>query len=248
MSNLARQLISDWSEDEATLLYDAPSRSSQRRAIQAVPDEPSPAPTLATRAGSGPLSQVQLIVTVVAAMIGAMIAARSTLERAPQGSTAPAPASPTAKATEVRASALPAQPPAPAPARIESAPSQRAKVAAAPTRDRRAERIAARPRSSPRAQSRPASAERDAQPAAAPRPAAVAPASNRRGTLRINSRPWSKVYVDGRAIGNTPQMAIALEPGTHRVKLVNEQFELERTLNLEVRPGQTVTRIVEMMQ
>jgi serine/threonine-protein kinase len=243
MSNLARELIMGWGEDEATLLYDAPSRSSAQQSL---------APTLGTRAGSGPFSQVQLIVTVVAAMIGAMVAARTIVERTAHASLEPAPApdKPSAKAAEaVRASAPPAQPPAqpeskPLP---PSQPSQRAKAAAAAAQDRRAE-IAARPRTPARAQSRSAPALREAQ-SAAPRPAAPAQAaSNRKGTLRINSRPWSKVYVDGRAIGNTPQMAIAVAPGTHKVKLVNKEFELERTLNIEVRAGQTVSRSIEMMQ
>ena len=42
---------------------------------------------------------------------------------------------------------------------------------------------------------------------------AAAPAGGNQGTLRINSRPWSQVYVDGRLIGNTPQMNIPLSLG-----------------------------------
>jgi serine/threonine-protein kinase len=68
------------------------------------------------------------------------------------------------------------------------------------------------------------------------------------GLLRVNSRPWSKVYVDGRPVGSTPQTAIELTPGRHRVALISDEFDLKRTLTVEVRAGQTITRSVELLQ
>jgi hypothetical protein len=66
------------------------------------------------------------------------------------------------------------------------------------------------------------------------------------GMLRINSRPWARIEVDGRFVGNTPQRALELEPGQHVVKLVNEPMRMSKTLDLTIQTGQTLTR-VEML-
>lgn len=68
------------------------------------------------------------------------------------------------------------------------------------------------------------------------------------GTLRINTRPWSQVYVDGRLIGNTPQMNISLPAGRHRVSLVNPDFNIRQTISVNIQAGQTLTRIVNLQQ
>jgi serine/threonine-protein kinase len=66
------------------------------------------------------------------------------------------------------------------------------------------------------------------------------------GTLRINSRPWSQVFVDGRLIGNTPQMNISLSAGRHQVTLVNPDFNVRHTITVNVVAGETVTRIEDL--
>ncbi|MEM9189964.1 MAG: serine/threonine-protein kinase [Myxococcota bacterium] len=75
-------------------------------------------------------------------------------------------------------------------------------------------------------------------------PAMVAAGGN--GTLRINTRPWSQVYVDGRLIGNTPQMNIPLRAGSHRVTLVNSDFDIRHSITVNVPAGETVTRILDL--
>jgi serine/threonine-protein kinase len=62
------------------------------------------------------------------------------------------------------------------------------------------------------------------------------------GTLRINTRPWSQVFVDGRLIGNTPQMNISLPAGRHSVTLVNSEFNIRETITVEITAGATETR------
>jgi hypothetical protein len=95
----------------------------------------------------------------------------------------------------------------------------------------------------------PATAEKEPEPReptpqAAPQPAAEgAP-----GILRINSRPWSRVFVDGRLIGTTPQMKITLGAGLHTVTLVNPDFGLQKVLSVQIAPGETVTKIIELSQ
>jgi eukaryotic-like serine/threonine-protein kinase len=66
------------------------------------------------------------------------------------------------------------------------------------------------------------------------------------GTLRINSRPWAQVVIDGRPIGNTPQMNISLPAGNHRVQLVNPEFNLKKNLTVTIKPGQTETQIIAL--
>lgn len=85
--------------------------------------------------------------------------------------------------------------------------------------------------------------------AAPKRPAAkrpAAPARGGKGTLRVNTRPWSQVYVDNRLIGNTPQMNIKLPAGKHRVTLVNPDFSLRRTVTVTIKAGETVTKVLNL--
>ncbi len=66
------------------------------------------------------------------------------------------------------------------------------------------------------------------------------------GTLRINTRPWSQVYVDGALIGNTPQMNIPLRAGTHRVTLVNTEFNIRETITVNIAAGATETKVLTL--
>ncbi|HJL18892.1 MAG TPA: PEGA domain-containing protein [Sandaracinaceae bacterium LLY-WYZ-13_1] len=63
------------------------------------------------------------------------------------------------------------------------------------------------------------------------------------GTLRVNTTPWSEVYVDGRRIGNTPQMNIRLPAGRHTVTLVNPDFNIRERVQVNIAPGGTETLI-----
>ncbi|MFM2417783.1 MAG: hypothetical protein RL385_2506 [Pseudomonadota bacterium] len=66
------------------------------------------------------------------------------------------------------------------------------------------------------------------------------------GTLRINSRPWSQVTIDGKSYGNTPQMNISLSAGAHKVTLVNPEFGIRKTISVQIKAGQTETQIVPL--
>jgi hypothetical protein len=68
-----------------------------------------------------------------------------------------------------------------------------------------------------------------------------------KGVLRINTRPWSQVFVDGKLIGNTPQMNIELEPGHHRITLVNAEFHIQKSLDIEIPAGETVVKILDLI-
>jgi hypothetical protein len=79
-------------------------------------------------------------------------------------------------------------------------------------------------------------------PAAAPEPSAGP------GYLRVNSRPWATVSVDGRVIGPTPQMNIEVPSGRHTLTLVNDEFGITKTISVEVAPGETVTKVLTLTE
>jgi hypothetical protein len=64
--------------------------------------------------------------------------------------------------------------------------------------------------------------------------------------LRINSRPWSQIFVDGQLIGNTPQMNVPLSAGSHRVTLVNPDFGIRETVTVTIRADEVTTKIVTL--
>jgi hypothetical protein len=74
-------------------------------------------------------------------------------------------------------------------------------------------------------------------------PSATTASSAALGTLRINSRPWSEVYLDGRLIGNTPQMAVRVPVGRHTVRLSNAELGMSKTIHVQVAAGELVTRV-----
>jgi hypothetical protein len=72
--------------------------------------------------------------------------------------------------------------------------------------------------------------------AAPPRPAAVAGS----GFLGVNSRPAAKIVIDGKDTGLfTPQAAIKLSAGVHRVTLINEEQSITRNFRVTIAPDET---------
>lgn len=68
------------------------------------------------------------------------------------------------------------------------------------------------------------------------------------GFLRINSKPWTKIMVDGNETGlNTPQLALKLPPGEHKITLHNPQFNVRETFSVTIHPGETVTVIKDLL-
>jgi eukaryotic-like serine/threonine-protein kinase len=85
-------------------------------------------------------------------------------------------------------------------------------------------------------------------PAASSAPSAAAAAPGRAGILRINSRPWAQIIVDGRLMGNTPQPNIQLSPGTHKVQLVNQPMGLSKSFTISVKAGEVVTKVMNLAE
>ncbi|MEY4510594.1 MAG: hypothetical protein RLZZ450_2716, partial [Pseudomonadota bacterium] len=122
-------------------------------------------------------------------------------------------------------------------------------AASEPPRSSRASSSATEPSSAPSRESSAPSRESSApsrESSSASSRESGAEGGSGQGTLRINSRPWSQVTIDGRALGNTPQMNVALPAGNHRVTLVNPEFNLKKTLTITIKPGQTETQIISL--
>lgn len=72
------------------------------------------------------------------------------------------------------------------------------------------------------------------------------PVATGTGTVDINTRPWSEVYIDGRRVGNTPQRGLTLSAGRHRIRFVNPDFNISVTKTITVRAGQN-ERVIETL-
>jgi hypothetical protein len=93
-----------------------------------------------------------------------------------------------------------------------------------------------------------ASAPEAAQPASATAPHENPGETTESGTLRVNSRPWSQVFIDGKAYGSTPRMNIALAAGAHVLLLVNDEFSVKKTVDVTITPGKVETVILNLLE
>src|SRR5437870_5111232 len=73
---------------------------------------------------------------------------------------------------------------------------------------------------------------------APPAPTAVVPGRHTEpGLLSINAIPWGSVYVDGRPVGNTPQLDLPVPPGQHRLRVERQGYRPYERM-IDVAPGQ----------
>lgn len=56
--------------------------------------------------------------------------------------------------------------------------------------------------------------------------------------LTLNSLPWSRVYLDGRSLGNTPIVKRPVPAGSHRIELKDAGGRTLRSLRVVLAPGQ----------
>jgi hypothetical protein len=76
-------------------------------------------------------------------------------------------------------------------------------------------------------------------PEAAAAPARTPPAATGSGTLSVTSQPPAMVYVDGRALGETPRQ-ISLPAGPHTVTVVNPDYG-SKTYKVTIEPGKSAS-------
>jgi hypothetical protein len=100
--------------------------------------------------------------------------------------------------------------------------------------------------SSPFGAARPAPSSAPPMAAAAPMPPAAG--GGKLGTLRLNTRPWAQVIVDGRMVGNTPQPNLQLPAGKHKIQLVNPAMGLSKTVSVTIKAGQVTTQVLNLAE
>jgi len=59
------------------------------------------------------------------------------------------------------------------------------------------------------------------------------------GFLRLDTSPWSTVYLGKRKLGLTPLVGVKLPAGKHRLTAVNDERGLKQTIPVTITPGKT---------
>ena len=151
--------------------------------------------------------------------------------------TATQPATPAVTGAAVAANGKPAQPEAP-PTAIE-------KPAAVPQTPVAPEKPAAVAAVKP-------PVTRPVRPRPQPKPPVGKPAvavNSAFSYLRINSKPWSKIILDGVDTGmNTPQLSFRVTPGRHTITLLNPQFNIKESFTVTLSGGETQTVIKDFLR
>ena len=63
------------------------------------------------------------------------------------------------------------------------------------------------------------------------------------GTLSVQTRPWSKVFINGEFIKNTPLVNYKLKAGTYRVTVENTDYSIKKEFNVTIRADQQTTLV-----
>jgi serine/threonine-protein kinase len=74
-----------------------------------------------------------------------------------------------------------------------------------------------------------------------PRPIKTTPPRAPPGSLRLDTKPWSEVFLGSRSLGITPLMGVKLPAGRHKLTLVNREQNLKKVLPVIIEPGKTTT-------
>lgn len=64
------------------------------------------------------------------------------------------------------------------------------------------------------------------------------------GTLRLAAKPSCRIFLNGRDTGkDTPQKAMQLPAGTHRITLINNEFGIKESFSVRISAGKSTTTI-----
>jgi serine/threonine-protein kinase len=69
--------------------------------------------------------------------------------------------------------------------------------------------------------------------------AAAEPAVGGSGRLALDTHPWTHVYLDGRLLGDTPLNEVVVPAGHLKLRAVNPELKLDKTIEVDVAPDQT---------
>ncbi|MFT3692512.1 MAG: PEGA domain-containing protein [Kofleriaceae bacterium] len=75
-----------------------------------------------------------------------------------------------------------------------------------------------------------------------------APADAGEGTLMISSKPPCEIYVDGKATGlSTPQRAMSLPVGAHKITLKNAAENVDKTMMVQINANQSTKLVKDLL-
>jgi eukaryotic-like serine/threonine-protein kinase len=67
------------------------------------------------------------------------------------------------------------------------------------------------------------------------------------GALSVQTRPWSKVFINGKFVKNTPLVNHALKPGSYTVTVENPDFQLRKNFRVKITSGRTTTLVKNLL-
>jgi serine/threonine protein kinase len=67
------------------------------------------------------------------------------------------------------------------------------------------------------------------------------------GTLSVQTRPWSKVYINGKFIKNTPLVKYQLKAGVYRVTVEDTTNNIKKDFRATIKSGQSTTLVKRLM-
>jgi serine/threonine-protein kinase len=74
----------------------------------------------------------------------------------------------------------------------------------------------------------------------------TAPVAVAKGKLSLSTDPWTHVSLNGKALGDTPLIEVALPAGRHRLQLSNEQAKIDLAIEVEVKAGQVTKKVLRL--
>jgi hypothetical protein len=141
-----------------------------------------------------------------------------------------------------------------APAALEPLQSGKAlsqkELARLKRRERVAERYRERKAAAADSGSKRKSARRDnsdsAEPVAKSSERAAKTSSGALGLLKLNTIPWSEVYIDKKHVGHTPVLGLQLPAGRHTIELKNPDSGVHKKLKIQLHAGETLTKVEKL--
>jgi len=79
------------------------------------------------------------------------------------------------------------------------------------------------------------------------KPAVAKKAGGASGKLSVQTRPWSRVSINGRFIRNTPLVNHPLKPGKYTVTLDNPGFNIRRSFRVTITSGKTTVLVKQLI-
>jgi len=67
------------------------------------------------------------------------------------------------------------------------------------------------------------------------------------GSLSVQTRPWSRVSINGSFVRNTPLVNYSLKPGSYTVTVENPQFNIRKNFRVKIRSGRTTTLVRNLL-